>query len=278
MTFKLTCIANYPAPIRLGLFILALLVIWLPFAIPISLWFQEDDNLVTILAMGLLYLEFLGLLRVWNHQVYRTFQWLQPYGLVWTRRNGIDLLNGLSIGLLFTLGLFVLEAILGWVKISSPSVSLLPIIAAGFLSALGIGMAEELFFRGWILSELERDYSAKIALWANALIFACLHFIKPITEVIQTFPQFPALILLGLTLVWARRSRSQRLGMSIGIHAGLVWGYYIFNVGKLLQYTGKVSDWVTGVNNNPLTGVMGIIFLGVLAIYMQKQAKEKLKF
>ena len=60
------------------------------------------------------------------------------------------------------------------------------------------------------------------------------------------------------------------LGISIGIRAGLVWGYYIVNVGQLIEYTNQVPVWVKGINGNPIAGVMGLVFLsgltGVMSI------------
>ncbi|MEA5511412.1 type II CAAX endopeptidase family protein [Crocosphaera sp. UHCC 0190] len=271
MKVNFTTIANYPAPLRLGIFIIFLLLVWLPLAIPLYFLLKNDPNLTTIVTMGTLYLEFVGLLFIWNQTVYNISNWWQVYGLVFTRKNGIELLNGLSIGLLFTFSLFSLEAILGWVNFVQPSASLIRIVFEGLLSALGIGLAEELFFRGWLLEELKRDYSPKIVIFSNAIIFATLHFLKPLEEIIRTFPQFPALVLLGLTLVLAKWGQGNRLGICIGLHGGLVWGYYILNVGKLLNYTGKVSPLMTGIDNNPIAGVMGLIFLGILSICMGKK-------
>jgi hypothetical protein len=62
--------------------------------------------------------------------------------------------------------------------------------------------------------------------------------------------------------------RRGRLGLPIGLHSGLVCGYYIINVGNLINYTGRVPDWVTGVNKNPLEGIIGILFMGGLALWM----------
>ncbi len=242
---------------------------WLPLAVPIHLLLSKNPNLVTIVTMGLLFLEFLWLLRFWGKKVYQQPQLLKRYGLTWTRQNGIELLNGLSIGLLFCLGLFAAEGILGWVEFRTPSVALVKVTLEGLLSALGIGLAEQLLFRGWLLDELQRDYSPTTVLWTNAVIFALLHFIKPIEEVIRTFVQFPALLLLGLTLVWAKRSHRNRLGICIGLHAGLVWGYYILNVGQLVQSTHQVSPWITGIDDNPIAGAMGLLFLGILAFWMR---------
>lgn len=268
-------IATYPFPIRIGYFILVLLVVWLPFAIPIYLLFnQNNPNFVSILTMGLLYLEFLWLLRLWSQQVYHNANGLKTYGLTWQRKTAIELLNGLAIGLIFTGLLFSVEALLGWVTFNQPDAHLWQIVSEGLLISFGISFVEELFFRGWLLDELEKDYHPKQALWYSALIYASLHFLKPLSEIIRTFPQFPALVLLGLTLGWAKRSCSNRLGMNIGLHSGLVWGYYILNVGKLIQYTGKVSPLLTGIDKNPLAGGMGILFLSILAIWMRQRGRS----
>jgi uncharacterized protein len=265
-------VAQYPAPIRLGIFITALLLIWLPIAAPIYRSLSSNPNLATILTMGLLFLEFLFLLRFWSKNVYQQPQCFKRYGLVWTSSNTRDLLKGISIGLCFCLLLFILEGVLGWIEFKTPSIALGKIIAEGCLSALGIGLAEELVFRGWILDELQQDYQPRIALWANVFIFALSHFLKPIEEVMRTLPTFPALILLGLTLVWAKQGHQNRLGICIGLHAGLIWGYYILNVAGIIEDSQTVSPWITGIDGNPIAGMMGLLFLAILAWWMRRQA------
>ncbi|MDB9313105.1 type II CAAX endopeptidase family protein [Spirulina sp. CS-785/01] len=267
MKLNPTPIAQFPAPLRLGIFVGILLIIWLPFALPLYL-LLEDDNLTSILTLTILYLEFLTLAYFWGKRVHTTPHPFEQYGWQWQRKMGIEWVNGLAIGFCQILLLFVLMALLGWAQVTPPP-SLLPIIAQGLLSALGIGLAEELLFRGWFLSELEKDYSPTVALWSNALIFAILHFIKPLSEIIRTFPQFPGLVLLGLILVWAKRRHQNRLGFSIGLHTGLVWGYYIISVGELVEYTQQVPPWVTGIDLNPLAGVMGLLGLGGLAWWIK---------
>ncbi|HEY9876113.1 MAG TPA: type II CAAX endopeptidase family protein [Candidatus Obscuribacterales bacterium] len=275
MKFNFVRIAQYPAPARLGIFLLTLLLLWLPLAAPIHL-LGIDPNLETILTMGLLFVEFLLLLRVWGKKVYGQPHLLKRYGLERTRQNGIELLTGLSIGVLLVLSLFGFEGQLGWLVWQPPSMFLPRLILEGLLSALGVGFAEELVFRGWLLDELQRDYRPNIALWTDASLFAVLHFIKPFSEILRTFPQFPGLLLLGLTLVWAKRRHRGRIGISIGLHAGLVWGYYIINVGQMTKYTNSVSDWITGVDKNPLAGLMGLLFLGAIAFWMKRGVRSPL--
>ncbi len=265
-------LSQYPAPVRLGIFILALLLLWLPIAAPIRL-LVRDDNLVTILTMPLLYVEFILLLRLWGKKVYKQTQILRHYGLERTPQNAIDLLHGLAIGLINILILFGVEGLLGWLVWQKPSIFLLRVILEGLIVALVYGFAEELIFRGWLFDELQRDYNLRVVIWATAVIFAVTHFIKPLPEIIQTSPQFFGLLLLALFLVWAKRWRRGRLGLSIGLHAGLIWGYYIINVGQLTKYSGAVPDWVTGVNRNPLAGLMGLVLLSVLALWMGRKSR-----
>ncbi|MFM2063831.1 MAG: hypothetical protein RLZZ507_3502 [Cyanobacteriota bacterium] len=264
-------IAQSPAPVRVGCFILVLLVLWLPFAVPIYL-LVEDTNLESILTMVILYVEFIFLLKLWGKQVYKQPQILTHYGLEFSRQNGVNFVQGLAIGLINILIVFALQGLLGWLVWQQPKVVILKIILEGLLVGFGVGFAEELLFRGWLWDELKRDYGSSLATWIDAILFAVAHFIKPLEAIIHTLPQFPALVLLGLTQVWGKHWKRGRLGLPIGLHSGLVWGYYIINVGQLTKHSGVVPDWVTGVNNNPLQGIMGVLFMGGMAWWMRGKA------
>lgn len=262
-------IAGYPVLLRVAIFLLGLSLIWLPLAAPIYL-LVKDSNLATILTMALLFTEFIFLVRWWGFAVYKQGNLLKSYGLIGTRQNGLDVLRGLALGALLTFGLFGFQGLFGWL-IWQGNEALPRLILEGMATALGVGFAEELVFRGWLLNELERDYKLGVSLGVNGMVFALSHFLKPLSEMLRTWPQFPGLLLLGLILVWAKRSRGG-LGLPIGFHAGLIWSYYIINVGNLVNYSGAVPDWVTGVNRNPLAGAIGLVFLGLMALGMGKFA------
>lgn len=136
--------------------------------------------------------------------------------------------------------------------------------------AFGVGLAEELLFRGWLVDELQWDYGPNVSLWLSSTLYALLHFVKPFAEIWRTSPSFPGLLLLGLMLGWTRIARKGRLGFPIGLHAGLVWGYYVINVGDLVLYTSQVPVWVTGIDRNPLAGSMGLLFLGLIALGLRQ--------
>ncbi|MEL6927617.1 MAG: type II CAAX endopeptidase family protein [Bacteroidota bacterium] len=273
-TSKLKKILAFSAPIRLIIFIGALSILWLPIALPIYWLLREDSNLASILTMVLLFFELLWLWHWWGKLVYQEKNIYQRYGLVKSKRNFREFFQGLAIGFWLCLGLFIVEALFGWLKIVQPSVSIVKVILEGLLSATVIALAEELLFRGWLLDELQRDYGKSVCIWVTAIAYAVAHFLKPVAEIIRTAVTFPALVLLGVALVLAKykygdreaHPQGNRLGICIGIHAGLVWAYYIVNVGKLIKYTNRVPVWVTGIDGNPIAGVMGLLFLSGLTM------------
>jgi membrane protease YdiL (CAAX protease family) len=254
------------------IFALTLLLLWSPIAIPAHL-FISDANLVNLLTLPVLYLEFLWLVRFWGRRVHRQPFILWDYGLEFSPRSFKEVLAGLGLGL-FSFSLLVgLEMALGWLSWQAPSSTFFRIGLEGLVISLAFGFAEELLFRGWLLDELQRDYTPKAVLWINAILFAAIHF---------RLMTFPALVILGVALVWAKRSQSDfklgkrcdRLSLPIGLHAGLIWGNYLLEVGKLIQYTNRVPAWVTGIDRNPLAGLMGILLLSLLAIGLWRFANR----
>ncbi|MGH2413363.1 MAG: CPBP family intramembrane glutamic endopeptidase [Microcystaceae cyanobacterium] len=258
-------LASYPAPLRLGLFVVTLLLLWLPIAAPIY-GILGTGNTASIIAVLVLYGEFVWLLWLWGRTVHQQPKPLQAHGLVRTRRNRLELLMGLGVGFVSLFCLFIVERWLGWVSWQSPAQFLPRLVLEGLAVALGVGFAEELLFRGWLVDELQRNSRPQVALWGSSTIYALLHFVKPWSEIWRTLPSFPGLVLLGLTLGWARGIHQGRLGLAIGLHSGLVWGYYIVNVGNLVRYLERVPVWITGIERNPLAGVMGVLFLSLLAL------------
>ncbi|MBE9221501.1 CPBP family intramembrane metalloprotease [Cyanobacterium stanieri LEGE 03274] len=269
-------IHSYPIIPRVGVFILTLSFIWLPLAAPVYLTLQNtDENLTTIITMAMLFVAFLILVKLWGKYIYKNNNIFRSYGLVNSRKNVLHLFSGLLISFTITWSLFGLQALFGWVTFSAPKINIIYLVIEGFISAILISFAEELFFRGWLLSELEKDFSPATTTALNGFIFALLHFIKPLDEVIRTIITFPALFVLGFSLVWAKRKHKNLLGICIGFHGGFVWGYYVLNVGEMLTYTDVVPPWITGINQNPIAGLMGLGFLIIFALFNLPKQKQK---
>jgi uncharacterized protein len=240
--------------------------LWLP-VVGLAEWLIEDANTTSIVTLVALYGEFILLVQWWARSLYQQPTPFRSYGLVNTRRNILNLLGGLALGLSSLMLMFWVQGGFGWLEWQS-SPLLAQMILEGSWTGLGFGFAEELLFRGWLLDELQRDYSSSKARWINAIVFASLHAPRSIA-------QLPALVILGAALIWAKEATQGRLGLSIGLHGGLVWGYYIVNVGQLIRYSDQVPQWVTGLDLNPLAGVAGLLAIGTLALGMRHAALQQ---
>lgn len=264
--------ADWPAPLRVLTFLLLLALLWLPWLLLVYLLWADPDWR-SILTLPVLYGLFIWLARRWAIALHGESQPWVRYGLL--RSHNLPLLLlGFGGGALLVFALFGLEALLGWASWQPPDARFGLTALEGLLVGLGIGLAEELLFRGWLLDELSRDYAPLQAVTGNALVFALLHFLKPLAEILRTWPQFCGLVLLGGILGLAKGAAQGRLGLAIGLHGGLVFGYYLINVGALIRLGDRVPDWVTGVDQNPLAGLVGLLFLTALAMALFPYANQ----
>ncbi|MGB3495108.1 MAG: type II CAAX endopeptidase family protein [Elainellaceae cyanobacterium] len=259
-------LAKASFPVRITAFLAGLALLWFPLA-AVLIWGIQDANTESIALMAWLLVAFVSGLFAWGRWLYGCPNLLQRYGLGFNSTQAREFLTGLAIGVFSLMLMVAIQTLLRWVVWVPPRSTLhfFQVALEGLLVAIAVGIGEELVFRGWLLDELERDYSPTIALWASGVTFAVLHFIKPWDEVLRTFPQFPGLVLLGLLLVWAKRACQRRLGSAIGLHAGLVWGYYLVQVGGLVRYQPSAPELWSGVDQNPLAGGLGILMMATLA-------------
>ncbi len=175
----------------------------------------------------------------------------------------------LLLGLFLSLGsviiVFSLESTLNLIDWQwQNKEQILPLFLPILCLSLLISFIEEVVFRGYVLSTLLVDNSVLIAALASSLIFALLHLIW---ERNQTLPQIPGLLLMGIVLVAARFVGDGSLYLAIGLHAGWIWGLTCIDSAELVTYKYK-SHWLTGVNQQPLAGVAGILCLGITGAIM----------
>lgn len=135
----------------------------------------------------------------------------------------------------------------------------------GLLLLFGVGFAEELLFRGWLWGELELQLGERRALVVQALIFALLHpwYRAPGLEAVGLLG---GLILLGLVLALQRRADRGSLWGAIGLHGGLVGGWFVMQKG-LLQISPAAPAWWVGPGGadiNPIGGLIGWVGLAAL--------------
>lgn len=256
---------------RIIVFFASLSILWVPWASIIygfGYWSGQSE-LASTIALISLYVCFVAHAWFWGRWGHAWPKPFRSYGFVFGWRFVYDIVFALVFGLGLIATLFGAEVLLAWASLHPKP--LMAIVLEGFVVGLGVGFAEELLFRGWLLTELQISLSRPYAIFWSSVIFAIAHFIKPPSEILRTSPQFLGLLLLGLILGSVRyfsitRRSFTSLGLPIGLHAGLLWGYYIVDVGDLVRPSGHVSEWVTGIHGNPLSGALGVAILGCLTM------------
>ena len=125
--------------------------------------------------------------------------------------------------------------------------------------------SEELLFRGWLLGELERLAGARRALGLQAAVFALVHpWLRLPPD--QGLALLIGLVLLGLALGLRRRADGGGLWGAIGLHGGLVGGWFALMSG-LLRVSPAAPAWLAGAGGaspNPIGGVLGWLGLAGL--------------
>ena len=141
---------------------------------------------------------------------------------------------------------------------------------------LGLGFAEELFFRGWLFEELKLQYGTKIAMTGQALLYSFVHYISD-----TTFWNIIGLrlgwFLLGILLSLIRRKYKGSLWICIGIHGGLVGVWYFLNE-VFMEISANTPSYLAGpfTDNlsNPLGSLCGIGLLLLLCIFFARKSKN----
>ncbi|WP_017316027.1 CPBP family intramembrane glutamic endopeptidase [Mastigocladopsis repens] len=196
------------------------------------------------------------------------------YGFIGNISTLYSLILGLALGVLSIAVVFWGQLWLGWCCFQWSNIKLMqPVLLPILLVALFVGGIEELVFRGFVFTELNKDYSIWVAALISSLIFAFLHLVWEQTE---TTPQLPGLWFMGMVLVLARFVDEGSIALAWGLHAGWVWAIATLDTADLIHYTGNVSDLITGKNKKPLAGVAGIVCLllsvGILWVFSENIA------
>lgn len=275
LTPLLTSLKFYPAVIKIGLFLLAWVLLWLPIAVPLGKFLQWNplnsptpQQKLPLLASLYLFVP----LMIWLTLQIENLS-LADYGLVW---NG-EILRSLLVGLMLGLGglglIFGMESLFGWVKWQNQHFTrLISLSIPLLLLGLWVGLTEEALFRGVFLTQLQQDYSFWGAAVISSILFALLHLLW---ERSTTIPQLPGLFLMGIILVIARWADSGNLGLAWGLHAAWVWGLASLDAAELLTYPESSPDWGVGIGKQPLAGMAGIGCLLVTGLVLWKLFAER---
>lgn len=259
-------LSNANAIAKITAFFSIWLAIWLPMAIPIASalkWHPPKPLLAEQKLYLLLPLYPIAPLLLWGVTQVEGSSWAD-YGLSvdWQFLQSLGIGLGLGVGSLAAL--FGLQFLCGWFAWQSNSQ---PPLQSILLPTLGLGLwisgTEEAIFRGFLLTQLQSEYSPAISAVVSGLIFALLHLIWTPKE---TFPQLPGLWLMGIVLAIARWVDGDLISLAWGLHAGWVWAIAALDTAKVLDYTPKAPRWLVGFNEKPLAGLMAMSLLAVFAL------------
>ncbi len=147
-----------------------------------------------------------------------------------------------------------------------------PRLTAGLLLnaaalGLGVGFAEELLFRGWLLGELNLLIGKQRALWLQAVLFSLVHTRFNLPP-LQLLGLLIGLLLLGLALGLQRRADGGLLWGAIGLHGGLVAGWFLLHQG-LATISPTAPAWLMGPDN-PIGGLVGWLGLVLLLLVRRR--------
>ena len=151
------------------------------------------------------------------------------------------------------------------------------ILLNSLLLIIGIGFAEEIVFRGWLLEELKNQYGLKKAFIFQALVFSIVHigFDMPFWQMVSILF---GLFLLGILLSLIRIKDDNSLWGCAGLHGGLVGMWFLMNNG-LIEISKDAPIWLVGpgaINTNPLGGSYGISLLLISCIFYFLKFKSQI--
>ena len=188
------------------------------------------------------------------------------------------LFGGLSLAMILV-GIVLLPVLLGswghWIGECA-----LPLVINALLLTFGVGLTEELIFRAWLWRELNELINAPAALLIQALVFSLVH-IRFNLGVGPMLGLLIGLFLLGMTLALQRRLDGGSLWGCVGLHGGLVGGWFLIQSG-LVQLSPDAPAWLVGpggLSPNPIGGLMGIggllVLLGVQLTAVARAARPE---
>lgn len=197
--------------------------------------------------------------------------------------------------------------LLGWGLIGGGAYKLKPepswsSVGSALIAAFSVGFIEEFFFRGALLGLFLKSLSRAQALIWCTFIFAIVHFLKPpesfvllpesvtwlsgfamIGQILKSFSnlnfllaEFLTLFAVGWVLAQARL-KTGRLWVSIGLHAGWVFGLKYFSALTFSTRALKHGDMLPWIGTNLKVGLLPLVvvlFTGWLVLRFTAQKDQ----
>ncbi len=178
-------------------------------------------------------------------------------------------LNGFILAIFLLIILLILLLLNGWIdNFNQLNINYL---FNAFLLVIGVGFAEELIFRGWLMQEMIFLFGLRKGIIFQAAIFSFAH-IRFDLGLLPLVPFSLGLFLFGLVLTLRRTIDKGELWGCIGLHGGLVGVWFLFNSG-LVIFSNETPYYLLGASKelqNPIGGVIGIAALFIILIFQRR--------
>ena len=185
--------------------------------------------------------------------------------------------TGLLRGLLIAIGLLALITCIaligGWGRWIG-HVTFSHMLNAAIL-CLGVGFAEELIFRSWLFEELNQFIGSRHGSVGQAILFSLVHTrfnlgLAPMSGLLV------GLFLLGMVLAKRRQADWGCLWGCVGLHGGLVAGWFLLQNG-LLELSSQSPAWLIGPGDSHTNPLGGVVAIGTLVLLLILQAGDSKK-
>jgi membrane protease YdiL (CAAX protease family) len=235
--------------------------------------FNRDINSSSLSIIGTIitFILFLFILPSWGRVRWKTNNLWVSIGLDFTNKfKALKIFFSgfiFSFFLLFILVLFFF--LCGWID-SFNYIKFSELLNA-ILLIVGIVLAEEIVFRGWLMEEMVLLFGLRRGIIFQSMIFSLAHYRSDI-GLLALIPFFTGLFLFGIVLTLRRTiDRGSLLGCT-GLHGGLVGIWYLFDSGMLI-FSINTPYFLLGPSKNmvnPIGSVIGITIL-LITIFFQRR-------
>ena len=144
-------------------------------------------------------------------------------------------------------------------------------ILNALILGIGVGICEELVFRGWLLSEMNLLFGTRLGIFYQSLIFSLAH-IRFNLNLFDSILLIVGLFLFGLLLALKRVLDQGSLWGCIGLHGGLVGTWFVIDSG-LLRFAVDTPVLLIGPGGNSPNPIGGVVSITLLLIILFCQRK-----
>lgn len=196
------------------------------------------------------------------------------------------------------IGTLALAVLLSGRTVPDPGMSalfLLKALAVSAATGLVVGLAEEIFFRGFLYDVTRREMNQWAAVILVSIFYSILHFVKspggyetgeirwdsmfrllPLylndaQNLDRLFFGFTNLFIAGWMLAWAYQATGN-LHLSVGMHAG--WVFALKLNGSLTEWAPGAPEWLFGFGGDLSVSPLGLLVLIAQWIALQKLSRQ----